>query len=149
MQRSTATILGVVAAAVVAGLLLLVLIASVAVPRLTDARRKAYEEAAVRNLNVLNGAQVSYFSLNGRYARTLNELASLKPEPGVPELPTELLSGEASGYAYTLRAGPTGYAIQADPLSQVTGTLHFYTDASTVIRVNPDGPAGETDPAIR
>jgi hypothetical protein len=63
-----------------------------------------------------------------------------------------LAAGSKSGYTFTYTAGPadsTGrintYTLRADPLSASTGTNHYYTDESGVIRQNTAGTAGPTD----
>jgi len=126
----------------------LVLVASIAVPRLVEARRATYEEVTIVHLNALHSAQTGYFVRNGRYAPTLSELGTISGEQGVAELPEELLSGEAAGYRYAIQPMPAGYIIRADPQSTHTGSRHFYTDESTVIRERWDGPASAADPQI-
>ena len=58
---------------------IIMIIAAIAIPKLGDARRLAYEMAAIRTLQTLNTGQVQYFSTYGRFASTLMEMG---PAPG-------------------------------------------------------------------
>ena len=44
---------------------------------------------------------------------------------------------------------PSGYTVNADPQAESTGTRHFYTDHSNVIRQNSEQSASEVDPEIQ
>ena len=133
---------------------IILIIAAIAIPKLTQARKAAYEMAALRSLPTVNTAQIQYFSTFGRYARTLMELG---PPPGnsTPSLsaadliPDGLAIGIQSGYVFTMVGTPAGYTINGDPQAETTGTRHFYTDHAAVIRQNFGQPASETDPAIQ
>ncbi len=133
---------------------IILIIAAIAIPRLTQARKAAYEMAAIRSLHTLNTAQVQYFSTYGRYGQTMQELGpppgSAAPTPAAADLiPANLAAGLASGYVFTMVGTPSGYTINADPQSSTTGTRHFYTDHSNVIRQNFEQPASETDAEIQ
>jgi hypothetical protein len=68
-----------------------------------------------------------------------------------------LAAGVKNGYlySYTVLASDalgdvTAYAINADPqVPNYTGTRHFYTDQTAVIRENDSVPAGATDNPIQ
>lgn len=133
---------------------IILIIASIAIPRLTQARKAAYEMGAIRSLHTLNTAQVQYYSTYGRYAQSMQELGpppgSAAPTPAASDLiPDNLAAGLASGYVFTMVGTPSGYTINADPQSETTGTRHFYTDHSTVIRQNFEQPASEVDQEIQ
>jgi len=133
---------------------IILIIASIAVPKLVQARIAAYEMASIRSLHTLNTAQVQYFSTYGRYAQSMVELGpppgSGKPTPQASDLiPNNLAAGLASGYVFTMVGTPSGYTVNADPQSEQTGNRHFYTDHSTIIRQNFDQSASETDPEIQ
>lgn len=133
---------------------IILIIASIAIPRLTTARKAAFEMASIRTLHTLNTAQVQYFSTYGRYAQSLMELG---PPPGGGQaspqasdlIPGNLSIGLASGYVFTMVGTPAGYTVNADPQAESTGTRHFYTDHSIVIRQNMQQSASETDPEIQ
>ncbi len=133
---------------------IILIIAAIAIPKLTQARKAAYEMAAIRALSTVNTAQIQYFSTYGRYAQTLFELG---PPPGnaaasptaADLIPGNLSQGLHSGYVFTMVGTPAGYTINADPQAETTGTRHFYTDHENVIRQNFGQPASENDPEIQ
>ena len=133
---------------------IILIIASIALPKLSQARIAAYEMATIKALSTLNTAQVQYFSTYGRFAQTLPELG---PPPGggsrgpqAADLIDETLStGLKSGYTFTMVGMPSGYSINADPQTDATGGRHFYTDHNNVIRQNNEDSASETDPPIQ
>ncbi len=134
---------------------IILIIASIAIPKLTQARMAAYEMAAIRTLHAINTAQIQYFSTYGRYA---NGLAELGPAPGqAPSnaaadlIPGDLATGIKSGYVFTMVGTAAGYTVNADPQKfNVTGGRSFFTDHSNVIRYHMgEGSASETDPEIQ
>lgn len=133
---------------------IILIIAAIAIPKLTQARKAAYEMAAIRSLTTVNTAQVQYFSTYGRYAQSLMELG---PPPGsgaqssaaADLIPETLAMGLQSGYVFTMVGTPAGYSINGDPQAESTGNRHFYTDHNAVIRQNFGQPASESDPAIQ
>ena len=132
---------------------IILIILTVALPKIGEATRGAYEMAAIKALNTINTAQVQYFSTYQRFAQTLQELG---PPPGGggkgPQaaglIDEKLATGLHSGYAFTMVGTPAGYSVTADPQSEATGTRHFYTDHNNVIRQNMEDSASETDPPI-
>ncbi|MBG99994.1 MAG: pilin, type IV [Solibacterales bacterium] len=135
---------------------IILIIAAVAIPKLTQARRSAFEMAAIRTLQTLNTAQVQYFSTYGRFAQTLLELGpssgNAPPTATASDLIGEDLStGLKSGYVFTMVGTPRGYTINADPqVFEVTGSRSFYTDHTNLIRVHlGNEPASANDPEIK
>ncbi len=133
---------------------IILIIAAIAIPKLTQARKAAYEMAAIRALNTVNTAQIQYFSTYGRYAQTLNELGpppgNAAPSPAAADLvPDNLAAGLHQGYVFTMVGTPSGYTVNADPQAATTGTRHFYTDHDNVIRQNFGQSASENDPEIQ
>ena len=133
---------------------IILILASMALPRLAEAQRAAHEVAAIKALTTLNTAQVQYFSTYGRYAQSLIELG---PPPGTGQsaspqasnlIQASLAGGIMSGYVFTMVGTPSGYSVNADPQSPQTGTRHFYTDHSNIIRQNFQQSASETDPEL-
>ena len=133
---------------------IILIIASVAIPNLRRVRMMTYEMAAIRTLHTLNTAQIQYFS---RYQRFASSLTELGPSTGGAQTSAEsadlisddLATGIKSGYIFTMVGTPSGYTINADPQAESTGTRHFYTDHSNVIRQNFGQPASESDAAIQ
>ena len=135
---------------------IILIIAAIAVPKLTTARKAAFELASIRACITINTAQVQYFSTFGRYATTLQELGpppgSGSVSPSAADLLTETLAaGLHQGYVYTMVGTPAGYTVNADPQAfDVTGSRTFFTDHSTVVRQHfGNQPASENDPPIQ
>ncbi len=133
---------------------IILIIAAIAVPKLVQARKAAYEMAAIRALHTINTGQIQYFSTYGRYAQTMVELG---PPPGnsaqtpaaADLIPEGLSAGIHSGYVFTMVGTPSGYSVNGDPQSEQHGTRHFYTDHSNSIRQNFEESASENDPEIQ
>jgi prepilin-type N-terminal cleavage/methylation domain-containing protein len=140
---------------------IILVIAAIAIPNFMRARIASNEASAVSSLRTINSAQVTYASFYGRgYSSTI---AQLGPPPGgssasasAADLIDDVLaSGIKSGYSfeYTPVLGGAGlydnYTLRARPTVQDrTGSRHFYTDASGVIRVAFGVPAGPSDSPI-
>lgn len=135
---------------------IIMIIAAIAIPKLTTARMTAYEMAAIRTLQTLNTGQVQYFSTYGRFASTLVELG---PAPGgaassissADLISEDLARGLKSGYVFSMVGTPSGYTINADPqVYEVTGSRSFYTDHTNIIRQHSGNePASKDDPEIK
>lgn len=120
---------------------ILLIIGAIAVPRLNTARMQSQEMAAVRQIGTIHSAQTMYFSQFGKYAQSLTELgppASGQPGPqGADLLPGDLAAGAKTGYQFTLTPTPTGYAVNANPMTyNSTGRRTFYSDQTLVVREN-------------
>ena len=135
---------------------IILIIAAIAMPKLTSARMFAYEMAAIRTLATLNTAQTQYFSTYGRYATSLTELGP--PAGGGATSPssadlitTDLALGMKSGYKFSMVGSPQGYGVNAEPqVYNTTGKRSFFTDQSTVIREHQGNePATVNDPEIK
>ena len=135
---------------------IILIIAAIAMPKLTSARMFAYEMAAIRTLATLNTAQTQYFSTYGRYATSLTELGP--PAGGGATSPssadlitTDLAAGMKSGYKFSMVGSPQGYGVNAEPqVYNTTGKRSFFTDQSTVIREHQGNePATVNDPEIK
>ena len=134
----------------------ILIIAAIAIPRISRARMAAFEMAAIRTLSTVNTAQVMYFSTYGRYATSLNELGPPPGNSGVsPDsadlVPEDLAMGIKSGYVFTMVGTPGGYTINADPQTyDVTGSRSFYTDHNNIIRNRyANESASGNDPEIK
>ena len=135
---------------------IIMIIAAIAIPKLGDARRLAYEMAAIRTLQTLNTGQVQYFSTYGRFASTLMEMGPVpggagRSASGADLISEDLAQGLKSGYVFTMVGTPSGYTINVDPqVYDVTGSRSFYTDHTNIIRQHAGNePASENDPEIK
>lgn len=120
---------------------IILIIVTVALPKLNKARMYAQETAAVKAIQTLNTAQVQYNSQFGRFAQSLTELgppASGNDTASSANLISgDLAAGEKQGYKFTMAGTPNGYTISAVPASfGSTGSRTFYSDQSLVIREN-------------
>jgi type IV pilus assembly protein PilA len=127
---------------------IILIIVTVAVPKLTNARRFAQETAAIKAIQTIHTMQVQYNSQYGRYASTLTELGP--PASGAANatsadlIDSSLAGGEKSGYKFTMTGNQGGYVISAVPVAYGnTGSRTFYSDQSMAIKEN-DGPEPAT-----
>jgi prepilin-type N-terminal cleavage/methylation domain-containing protein len=141
----------------------ILIIAGIAIPNFLRSKMAANEAAAIANTRTITTSNVVYSTTYGiGYAAGLANMATPPPPALVTAAAAGLLdnilaAGTKSGYVYTYVAGPLGaggtidaYTLQADPLTpNITGTRHFFVDATGVIRFNQLGPATATDTAIQ
>lgn len=134
---------------------IILIIAMIAVPKLSRTRMYSQEMAAIRHVQTIHTAETQYYSQFGKYAGSLAELGpptSGNPGPAAADLiPGDLASGDKGGYRFVLQATATGYSINAEPVQYNTsGSRTFFSDQSLVIRNNygPE-PATATSPEIR
>lgn len=144
-------IIGVVAAGVL-GLFVIGFVMGAAVYGWRAAQRAGNEAAAQQNLKTIAAVEIQYYNTHSRTFGTLDQLIK-------EEMLSSKFSGNppaADGYVFILRLTPKtsgqsgSYVLNADPQSAATGGKHFYIDStSPTIRVNPDQPAGATDPPVK
>jgi type IV pilus assembly protein PilA len=120
---------------------IMLIIITIALPKLNHARMYSQETAAIGAIRTLHTAQVQYTSQYGRYATSLVELgppASGAAGPAAGDLiGNDLASGDKSGYKFTMTGNASGYVINANPVAyNSTGSRTFYSDQSMVIREN-------------
>ena len=127
---------------------IILIIITIALPKLSRARMYSQETAAIAAIRTLHTAQVQFYSQYGRYAASLTELG---PPPSGAASPSaadlignDLAVGEKSGYKLTPTATPEGYAINANPVAfNSSGSRTFFSDQTLVIRENY-GPEAAT-----
>ena len=133
---------------------IILIIVTVALPKLNKARLFAQEMAAQKAVQTLCAAQIQYMSQFGRFAQSLTELGP--PASGADNasaaglISADLASGVKQGYNFTVTSTPTGFAITAVPASfGATGSRTFYADQAMDIHVN-DGqePANANSPIV-
>jgi type II secretory pathway pseudopilin PulG len=144
-------IIGVVAAGVLV-LFVIGFVMGAAVYGWRAAQRAGNEAAAQMDLKTIAAVEIQYYNTHSRTFGTLDQLIK-------EEMLSSKFSGNspaADGYVFILRltqkiSGQSGsYVLNADPQSNTTGGKHFYIDStSPAIRVNPDQPAGATDPPVK
>lgn len=138
---------------------IILIIAGIAIPNLLRSRIAANQASAVGSLKLFNTAEITYsVTFNAGYASALNYLG---PVSGTPTstaaglVDSVLISGTKSGYTFSYTPSTDGngrtdtYFLNADPLTPgTTGTVHYYSDQSGVIRQNVTSAAGASDSPI-
>ncbi len=134
---------------------IILIIITIAVPKLSRARMYSQETAALGAIRTIHTAQVQYYSQYGRYATSLTELgppASGSANPSAADLiGNDLAGGDKSGYKFTLTGNPGGYQINASPEAfNSSGSRTFFSDQSMVIHQNygPE-PATANSPELK
>jgi type IV pilus assembly protein PilA len=134
---------------------IILIIATIALPKLNRAKMYAHETAAIKTLQTIHTTQTQYQSQYGRFATSLTELGppqSGQPGPQAADLiDNNLASGEKSGYKYVVTGNQSGYVISAVPVAyNSTGSRTFYSDQTMQIRQNfgPE-PATAQSPELR
>jgi prepilin-type N-terminal cleavage/methylation domain-containing protein len=120
---------------------IILIIAAIAVPRLTSARASAQEMSAIRHLVTIHTAQTQYYSQFGKYATTLQELGPPTSGAAGPQaadlIPAELAQGKKGGFVFTMTATQGGYQVSSIPETFGTsGRRTFFSDQSQVVREN-------------
>ena len=120
---------------------IILIIAAIAVPKLSNQRMNAQEMAAIQQIKTVHQAQIQYYGQFGRYAITLAELgppASGSAGPQASDLiPKSLADGRGTGYIFTVIGTPSGYTVNANPEQfGSSGRRTFYSDQSGVTRHN-------------
>jgi prepilin-type N-terminal cleavage/methylation domain-containing protein len=134
---------------------IILIIATIALPKLNRAKMYAHETAAIKTMQTIHTAQTQYQSQFGRFATSLTELGppqSGQPGPQSADLiDNNLATGEKSGYKFTVTGNQAGYVISAVPVAyNSTGSRTFYSDQTMQIRQNygPE-PATPQSPELR
>ncbi|MDX2153334.1 MAG: prepilin-type N-terminal cleavage/methylation domain-containing protein [Bryobacteraceae bacterium] len=120
---------------------IILIIAAIAAPKLDKMRMHSQETAAIRQIQTIHTAQTQYFSQFGKYATSLAELGpptSGQAGPAAADLiPGDLAAGTKTGYLFTVTGSPTGYLVNANPVTfNSTGRRTFFSDQTLVVREN-------------
>jgi len=134
---------------------IILIIATIALPKLNRARMYAQETAAIAHIKTLHTAQTQYFSQFGKFAASLVELGP--PTSGAANaaaadlIPEDLAKGDKGGYKFVMVGSPSGYTINANPTAfNSTGSRTFYSDQTLVIRANSgQEPATDKSPELK
>ena len=107
------------------------------------------EAATMQDLKTIAAVEIQYYNTHSRTFGTLDQLIK-------EGMLTSKFSGNppaADGYIFILSVSPktvnqpSSYILNADPQSDNAGKNHFYIDANSAsIHVNPNQPAGASDP---
>jgi type IV pilus assembly protein PilA len=140
----------------------LLIIAAIAIPNLLRARMAANEASAVGTLRTYNTAMVTYAAKcqSTGFPTSVHNLGPGSGDCEGANLVGALLAAPAttkSGYTFFYSPGPTdnlgriaSYTIVADPITDnTTGTRHFFTDESGVIRVSRGESATADSPPLQ
>lgn len=141
-------IIGIVVVALL-GLFVIGVLMGAAVYGWKKAQRAGNEAATLQNMKTIAAVEIQYYNTHKRTFGTFDQLIK-------EQMLTSKFSGDPpapDGYILTLKVTPgttdrqSFYALSADPQSANTGKNHFYIDSVTEsIQVNPDQPAGASDP---
>ena len=133
---------------------IILIIAAIAIPNLLRSKIAANQASAVASLRTLNTSSVLYNTNYQQYPGTIASMGtSGSPTSASADLIDAVLAtGQKSGYDFTWSGGglvsgspATTYKINADPLTTSSGTVHYYTDQSLVIRSNSTATATIND----
>ena len=139
------------------------IIAAIAIPGLVRARISGNEAWAIGSIRAISSAQGTFASscASGKYAGSLDILGSGPSggaaflSPDLAQAPNVTKSGYVVSLTGTAASGGTpacngatnlasGFHVWADPLSDTTGTRHFFTNTTGTIwqGTSPMGAAG-------
>ena len=122
------------------------IIAAIAIPNLLASRKASNEAAAIGSMRTIGSAQATFLSTTGGNVNYAADLAALEAAGLVDDV---LGTGTKSGYDYVVTGAAGAYTSTADPDSASTGTRHFFSDESGVIRFDAAAQADAADPAIQ
>ena len=136
---------------------IILIIAAIAIPNLIKSKMAANEASAVGSVRTINTSEVAFASAcpNLGFTGTIADFATGAATcPGASGLlDSQLVTGTKSGYAFTLASAGatprTAYTIKGDPNNATSGTRHFFSDESGVIRYDPAAAATVASPALQ
>ncbi len=137
---------------------IILIIAAIAIPNLLRSRIAANEASAVGSIRTINTSEVTYASTypNVGFTSLTNLGGAGGASTGAGLIDAVLAGGVKSGYSFVatpgtqVSGGPfTTYTINGDPLNAQTGTRHFFSDESGVIRFNTSAAAAVTDTPLQ
>jgi type IV pilus assembly protein PilA len=132
---------------------IILIIAAIAIPNLLRSKIAANQASAVASLRTLNTSSVLFDTNYGQYPSQIADMATgaTVTSTSADLIDSVLATGIKSGYSFSWSGGGTtgpSYAIWADPQTSSSGTVHYFTDQSLVIRSNASAPATANDLAI-
>ena len=155
-RRTTAAGFSLIELLVVVSVILI--IAAIAIPNFIKSKMRANESAAVQNIRNVTTANVIYSTTYGiGFSASLLNLSdsggAAVSSTNAGLIDSVLAAGTKNGFTYSyavVSSDPlgnvTGYSINADPISPgYTGSRHYYSDQTAVIRENDTASAGPSD----
>ena len=131
---------------------IILIIAAIAIPNLLRSKIAANQTSAVASLRTLNTSAVLFDTNYQQYPSKLSDMATgtSVTSTSADLIDAVLATGTKSGYTFTWTGGGTSgtYTIKATPVSTSTGTIHYFTDQSLVIRSNATAVATVNDAPI-
>jgi type II secretory pathway pseudopilin PulG len=138
----------------------ILIVAGIAIPNFMRSRMAANEAGAVAYIRTITTASVVYNTTYGvGFAPSLAALGGNPTTPSATQaglIDSVLSAGVKNGYIFTYTVLSTdangnalAYSITGDPISPgVSGSRHFYSDQSAVVRYNISTTAGPSDTPI-
>jgi len=135
----------------------ILIIAAIAIPNFISSRMRSNEASAVQSLRNIATAQLVYSTMWGvGFADNMTKLSGngvIVDVNNAALIDQVLAAGLKSGYIFTFTPLTTdsqgdvlSFSVAADPqIPGSSGTRHFYTDQTALIRFNPTVPAGPGD----
>ncbi|MGI9165214.1 MAG: type II secretion system protein [Pyrinomonadaceae bacterium] len=127
------------------------IIAAIAIPNLLASRRVANEASAISSVRIIGSAQATYRQTIGGNVNYAAGLVALGPT-GANLIDASLGANAIStkqGYNFTMTSSANDFSANGDPVSAVTATRHFFTDASGVIRFDASAAATSSSTPIQ
>ena len=141
---------------------IILIIAAIAIPNLLRAKMAANEASAISSLRDISRAAIQYQDTYHGYPSGLSALGPplRRPRPdadGADLIDGQLMNGSKQGYMFEYHPVSSrgdgvfdGFDVNADPITPgATGTRHFHTDESDVIRFESSTPSRQRKPPAR
>lgn len=121
------------------------IIAAIAVPNLVQSKKAANEASAIASVRNLVTAEITYASTVG--SGQFGDLGQLVAEKFIDDV---LGGGNKDGYNFTVTGGgsTSAFTVNADPIDANSGTRHFFSDETGVIRYEVGGAASAGSTAL-
>jgi type II secretory pathway pseudopilin PulG len=125
-------------------------LATLVISSVLRARHNANEVAAIAAVKTIVTACQNFYANNLPHTYPLGLSDLIAPVSIPPYIDSVLASGAKQGYTFTYEfIDAESFKLNADPsVSGKTGTRHFFSDESGVIKANPKNQASSTDPAV-
>jgi len=129
----------------------ILVIVTIAIPNFMRSKVAANQASAVGSLRSLNTACVAYSISYGQFPAALTNLGPIASSGNASSTSADLIdsvlaSGSKSGYTFVYTAGSSNqsYSITATPATSSSGQNMYYTDQSSVIRVDTSGASASS-----
>ena len=130
---------------------IILIIAAIAIPNLLRSKIAANQASAVGSLRTLNTSCIAYSTSYGQFPAALTNLGPIASGGTASSTAADLVDsvlsgGSKSGYTFVYTAGSSNqsYSITATPATSSSGQNMYYTDQSSVIRVDTSGASASS-----